>query len=180
MAEGAVCRGGPAGGCSSPAAIGRHLPCDLRTCGQERGAARGLDGGGHAASASSEPGSAAGPRLPAGAPLEPVSWLSAGSGPADLPPQLYLGHQPRPRTLGSLGVLISEVRVPHGWWVVGQVHPDRPMLPGLGPCDSRRPRPGPSPGTLCLPRSASRGFAQGRSNSSGRGACPLTARCTAG
>lgn len=43
-----MCRGGPVGGCSSPGAIGKHLTCDLRTYGQERGAARRLDEVGHA------------------------------------------------------------------------------------------------------------------------------------
>lgn len=124
--------GRPCGGCRSPAATGKHLTCDPRTCGQERGAARGLDGGGCAG----VPGDIQpqcpqnlaqllAPHLPAGPCKLDARSVWAGSPPSPAP-VLCLGPQPWPRTWRSLGILVSEVRVRHGWRCVRRVHPTGP------------------------------------------------------
>lgn len=124
--------GRPCGGCRSPAATGKHLTCDPRTCGQERGAARGLDGGGCAG----VPGDIQpqcpqnlaqllAPHLPAGPCKLDARSVWAGSPPSPAP-VLCLGPQPWPRTWRSLGILVSEVRVRHGWWCVRRGHPTGP------------------------------------------------------
>lgn len=184
--EASVRRGGPA-------ATGKHLTCDLGTCGQERGAARGLGGGGRAGVPGDKQPQCAQylfwllvPRRPAG-PCE-LDFRSVRA--ANLPPRpqcSVLGTGPGPAP-GQPGC--PRFRGSRPTWLVGcEAGPSdramlpvtlQPALPGPGPCDSRRPRPGPSPDTLCPPRSSSRGLARGRPDSSGRGSCPPAAGDAAG